>query len=391
MILWMIILSIVNGYNFRLYAKSKSNNKIKESDLLSIAKFIQKPEETENNIYSLETKEETILQQKYPLHWFVIEESKNIQSNRIYKTTIREKEYVFWKDNNKHFTAMESYCNHRGANLAKGKIERNRIICPYHGAEFNSKGELCHIPGLNIQNSSALSPCFHQDTYPILEMNGWIYINTISKKLYEPDNYTIYIEPEVSNPDFYCLYLKSEINAPARIICENLLDIIHISYVHVFGNKENPLPLNDPFPFIKPEIPNHHGIHYFYKSGKRSFVRRIFGMPNLHIENEFILPYTVISRVRFGKSTKTIITFSLPKNKGQTTLFMKVYRNFVFSRSCCIFGTIYNFIMNRIITNIVRETIREDVKILESIRINGKYNVKYDRFPYLYRQLHDKL
>jgi len=379
MSIWNILLSICwvsYGYNI-------IPNKIKESDLFSFAKFIQKPV-VEKELYSLE-------EQKYPLHWYVIEESKNIQCNNIYKTTIREKEYTFWKDNNNQFTAMENYCNHRGASLAKGKIERNRIICPYHGAEFNVKGELCKIPGLNILNSSALSPCFHQDTYPIIERNGWIYINIICKKIYEPDNYTIYIEPESSDTEFYCLYLKSEINAPARIVCENLLDVIHISYVHTFGNKENPLPLNDPYPFIKSDIPNHHGILYFYNSGKRSVVRRIFGMYNLQIENEFILPYTVVSRVRFGESTKTIITFSLPKNENKTTLFMKVYRNFAYSRNGCIFSSIYNFIMNRFITNIVRETIKEDVEILENIRIDGKYNVKYDRFPYMYRQLHDKM
>lgn len=365
--------------------------------LFSFKKWInKKPTKLEEPLRIINNVEDTNIKNKYAYHWFVVEESKNIKTKQIYKTTIRAKEYLFWKDSQNHFTAMDNYCNHRGADLSKGKIRRNRIVCPYHNAEFNRKGELCKIPGMNIENKSTLSPCFHQDTYPIVEVNGWVYINTVSKRIYEPSSNTtsIYIEPESKNPTYHCLFLKSEINAPSRIVSENLLDVIHISYVHTFGNKENPLPLNDPIAFMKKDIPNHYAIHYFYKSGKKSFVKRFFQLADLHIENEFVLPHTVVSRVKFGESTKTIITFSLPKNENQTTLFMKVYRNFVYYPNPSIFGSIYNFVMNKIVMKIVRETIEEDVKILENIKVdkvNGKYNVKYDRFPNMYRKMYDKI
>jgi len=342
-----------------------------------------------------ETLEERELDRRYRQHWFVIEESKNVKVNTLYKCMIREKEYVFWKDSQNRYSAMDNYCNHRGADLSSGKIRRTRVVCPYHGAEFNRKGELCKIPGMEIgaEDRSKLKTCFYQDTYPILEMNGWVYINTISKQMYECKNNTIYIEPESSDPSYHCLYLKSDIKTPARLVCENLLDVIHISFVHTFGNKENPLPLNDPIAFQKKDVPNHFGIHYFYKSGKKSFVNRFFQFADLHIENEFILPHTVISRVRFGESVKTIITFSLPKTANETTLFMKVYRNFMFYPNAFILGSIYNYFMNLMVLRVVRETIQEDIKMLEGLnpeKINGKYNVKYDLFPNMYRKMYDK-
>jgi phenylpropionate dioxygenase-like ring-hydroxylating dioxygenase large terminal subunit len=342
------------------------------------------------------TTESIHIKNKYAYHWFVVEESKNIKTKQIYKTTIRGKEYIFWKDSENRFTAMDNNCNHRGADLSKGKIRRNRVVCPYHSAEFNRKGELCKIPGMNIENKSTLAPCFHQDTYPIVEVNGWVYINIVSKRLYEPSSNisSIYIEPESKDPNYHCLYLKNEINAPSRIVSENLLDVIHISYVHMFGNKENPLPLNDPIAFMKRDIPNHYAIHYIYKSGKKSFVKRYFHLADLHIENEFILPHTVVTRVKFVKSVKTIITFSLPKDDNQTTLFMKVYRNFVYYPNASFLGSVYNFFMNRMIMHIVRNTIKEDVRILENIdinKVNGKYNVKYDLFPNMYRKMYDKI
>ena len=95
----------------------------------------------------------------------------------------------------------------------------------------------------------------------------------------------------------------------------------------------------------------------------------------------------------FGRYIKTIITFALPETKNRTRLFMKVYRNFVYSKYNTIFGMIYNYIMDQMTIKIVRETIAEDVKILENIhldKVDGKYNVKYDRFPYMYRKLYEK-
>ena len=58
-----------------------------------------------------------------------------------------------------------------------------------------------------------------------------------------------------------------------------------------------------------------------------------------------------------------------------------------------IFGAIYNYFMNIMVLRVVRETVQEDVKILEGLnaeKFNGKYNVKYDRFPNMYRKMYDK-
>jgi hypothetical protein len=204
----------------------------------------------------------------------------------------------------------------------------------------------------------------------------------------------VFIEPEAANAQYTCIYLQSKIHAPSRLVSENLLDVIHISFVHTFGNAADPLPMNDPIAFMKKDFANHYAIHYFYKSGKRSLVTRIFHYADLHIENEFILPHTVVSRVRFGDCTKTIMTFALPTTERNTTLFMKVYRNFFYFPNAGFFGCIYNTIMDKMVTRIVRETVQEDVNMLENInvdKINGKYNVKYDRFPNMYRKMYDKI
>jgi phenylpropionate dioxygenase-like ring-hydroxylating dioxygenase large terminal subunit len=69
---------------------------------------------------------------------------------------------------------MDDDCSHRGASLSDGHLCDNQVVCPYHAYEFDKKGTLVKIPGLNFTNT----PCKNQKTYAIIEKNGWVYINT---------------------------------------------------------------------------------------------------------------------------------------------------------------------------------------------------------------------
>jgi hypothetical protein len=184
------------------------------------------------------------------------------------------------------------------------------------------------------------------------------------------------------------------INAHNRLVSENLLDVMHISYVHSFGNRENPLPINEPMPMLMKDFLHHYKILYFYMSGKKSLVNRLFMFQELIIENEFVLPHTVISRVKFGTNMKTIITFASPINNSTTRLFIKVYRNYWYTTDRSFLGYLYNNIGDNAMGSVLRTTINEDINILESIKkedMDGKFNMKYDKFPYMYRKLYNKL
>lgn len=378
-ILIVNILNIIHSFTILTFIKSKVSNILKKR--------------IDNENLNLNKNISYILNDKYNLNWHVIEESKNIKLNTLYKITLLNKDYVIWKNNNSYY-AMDNDCSHRGALLSKGKLINNNVVCPYHEAEFNSNGKLCKIPGINNFNNSL--SCYNQDIYNIIEKNGWIFLNTISKKLYNPlINLTdIYESFEENNMNYSSIYTNSIINANNRLVSENLLDVMHISYVHSFGNRENPLPINEPLPILMKDYPYHYKIIYFYISGKNSLVNRLFMFDQLIIENEFILPHTVISRVRFGSNMKTIITFASPINNSTTRLFIKVYRNYWYTTNRSFLGYLYNIIGNNAMTSVLQTTIDEDIDILESINekhMDGKFNMKYDKFPYMYRKLYNKV
>jgi phenylpropionate dioxygenase-like ring-hydroxylating dioxygenase large terminal subunit len=334
------------------------------------------------------TKIDNTYDNKYNLNWYVIGEKDYFQNNKLYKITIWNNDYLVYK-NNTNYYAMDNYCSHRGASLVHGKIVNGNIMCPYHGYEFNHKGILCNVPGLNFINS----PIQNQNTYHILEKNGWVYLNTINNLFYQPSEINIFEEPEEYNTSFSNIFINTTFNTYARIVSENSLDVMHIGFVHTFGNRQNPSPLSEKPPYAVNDYGYHYKTEYEYEAGDNSLAKKIFGINKLFIENEFILPHTTIARVIFGNLTSTIITNALPINNTHSHLFVKTYRNF-WNTNNTLFESIINYFGNIASSDMMMKTVMEDKAIIENIKLEhmeGKFNMKYDKLQNVYKTLYKKL
>lgn len=325
------------------------------------------------------------------LNWYVIGESKPMKKNKPYKATVWDNEYVFWKTTDGGFLAMDDRCPHRGAALSAGKVTaENAIMCPYHGYEFDKNGTLEKIPGLDFQNT----PCHNLNTYSVVESNGWLYLNTIPKvNGLDFNKSEIFVEPEAANPDFSPIFIKSDFNAYARIVTENSLDIMHIGFVHTFGNRDSPSPVKESPPKPVDKDPFHYQTKYDYLSGKDSLVKRVFDLPTLSIENEFILPHTTIARIKFGEFVSTVVTFATPINETNTRLYVKTYRNFWKGDETNPFSYWIDLIGNRMTEKMMIATVNQDKCVIENIPlkfIDGKFNMKYDKLQNVYRSMYKK-
>jgi phenylpropionate dioxygenase-like ring-hydroxylating dioxygenase large terminal subunit len=294
---------------------------------------------------------------------------------------------------------MDDDCSHRGASLGLGFVKNNNVICPYHGYEFDNTGKLCVVPGLNFTNSN----CQNQITYNIIEKNGWVFLNTISKNLYNPSVLSIFEEEEATQESFSPIFLNVHFNAYARIVSENSLDVMHIGFVHTFGNKERPSPITEIPPFLVNDYTNHYKTVYTYHSGDKSVAKKIYGMKKLKIENEFIMPHTTIARVIFGDYTSTVMTFATPINETNTCLYVKTYRNFWYipkanentkkTNENKFFDQCINKMGDFFSTHLMMNTVLEDKVVIENIKmdkIDGKFNMKYDKLQNIYRQIYKK-
>jgi phenylpropionate dioxygenase-like ring-hydroxylating dioxygenase large terminal subunit len=342
-------------------------------------------------------KREITNESMYDLYWYVIGETNDFKKNKLRQVSIWDKKYVVWRENYTHFYAMDNHCSHRGASLSLGDLtytkteKESRIICPYHGYEFNNQGTLCKIPGLNFTNTY----CHNQQTYPIFEKDGWVYMNTIPKMFQPIEKNFTYREPEATDKSFSRIQLNKNFHAPARIVSENSLDVMHIGFVHTFGNKVNPSPIYEIPPFT-PDVKNllHYKTVYDYNAGKDSIAKKVFQFDKLVIENEFILPHTTVARVIFGEQVSTVITFALPQNDTHSKLFVKTYRNYWNTNDTSSIGEFANYLGDELTKSMMEKTVSQDKFVVENIEpehMDGKYNMKYDKLQNVYRTMYKNL
>jgi phenylpropionate dioxygenase-like ring-hydroxylating dioxygenase large terminal subunit len=381
----------------------KITKKAIDQGIQNVRNIIKNNKNNQNNIVSKESRENTntnstcledqkkLHDENYNLHWYVIGESDDFVTNKLYRITIWNNDYVFLKDRNGHYYAMDDACTHRGASLSRGTLNNQMIVCPYHGYEFNKTGTLCKVPGIHFINT----PCQNQVTYNMAEKNGWVYLNTINTKFYNPSKISIFEEPEANNKNFTYIKLNMGFNAYSRIVSENSLDVMHIGFVHTFGNKERPNPINETPPFLLDDYPYHYKTIYHYQSGKDSMAKKIFLMDELIIENEFVLPHTTIARVIFGEYTSTVVTFATPINLTHSTLFVKTYRNFWYVNNNSNFiSNLYNKLGDYVTKKMMTLTVFQDKAVVENIKIEkmeGTFNMQYDKLQNVYRQFYKKL
>ena len=321
-------------------------------------------------------------QERYDLSWYVVSETRDVD-DRPKKVTVWGKDYVLWKTSDNKYKALEDVCSHRGVELSRGCVVDNEIQCPYHGYHFSGTGNLTKVPGLQF----IPSPIYNIPRYSLVEKHGWLYLNTnpipwnVTDSQMDILNNNIFLEPEAIDKNMSVVLLNKDFNTYGRLVSENSLDIMHIGYVHTFGNKERPAPTYEDPPKIVGMF--HFKTSYLYQSGKKSMIKKIFKIDKIDVENEFVLPHSTVARVKFGDGlVNTVITSACPINVTSTKLFVKSYRNFF-----------HGFIFDRMFENLMEDTLLQDKNVIEGIdlkNMDGKFNMKYDKLQNVYRTMYKK-
>ena len=121
--------------------------------------------------------------------------------------------------------ALEDRCCHRLAPLHKGQREGDCVRCGYHGLKFNPQGACVEAPGIPIVPEKA-----RVKSYPVAVKNNWVFVwmgdPALADEALLPDNFSN-AHPDWQNKPGYMHY-----DTPYLLICDNLLDFSHLSFVH---------------------------------------------------------------------------------------------------------------------------------------------------------------
>jgi vanillate O-demethylase monooxygenase subunit len=156
--------------------------------------------------------------------WYVIAWDHEVPQDGLFARTVLGEPILVYRVPG-GFVAMADRCCHRHAPLSKGRKEGDCVRCGYHGLKFAPDGRCVEVPG-----SDRIPAAARVRTYPVAAKNRWVFVwmgdPARADEALLPDNFSC------DHPDWRNLpgYLHYDTNY--LLICDNLLDFSHLSYVH---------------------------------------------------------------------------------------------------------------------------------------------------------------
>lgn len=85
----------------------------------------------------------------FPEGWYFVATRRQVLKERLFRKTWMGEEVVVWADGSGSICVADAYCPHLGSNLgpaAGGRVCDGRLICPFHGYEYDATGQCVATP-----------------------------------------------------------------------------------------------------------------------------------------------------------------------------------------------------------------------------------------------------
>lgn len=159
--------------------------------------------------------------------WYVIAESSELKKNNVLARKVLNEPLVLFREKSGHPVVLPDRCLHRSMPLSCGKVQKGRLICPYHGWVYDEKGEVVDMPaeGGVCRREKKLKTT----SYLCTETQGYIYV-CLEKNRFTPLKpfYLSYCEKK----GFKSLRFRHQFKNTVVNCVENFINVPHTAYVH---------------------------------------------------------------------------------------------------------------------------------------------------------------
>lgn len=157
--------------------------------------------------------------------WYVAGWASDLTKDKPLALSILNEPIVVWRSASGAVTAFADRCPHRLAPLSLGRCEGEALRCMYHGFLFDRSGAAIEIPG-----QDTIPPQAKVRSYPVVVQDSWIWVWMGNSQRADTG-----LIPRAFGFDDERFILGGgylDYEADASLICDNLLDFSHITYVH---------------------------------------------------------------------------------------------------------------------------------------------------------------
>lgn len=261
--------------------------------------------------------------------WYPIALSDEISNEQPLEVDIMSLKFVAFRDTDGTAHVLSNTCVHRGGALGRGKVNGDRVACPYHGWEFGGDGKCGYLPTNPLDQKPPARA--KVDAYPVEERYGIVF--AFLGDLAEDERPPLYEIPEYGvDPWRVNDVVVFEVNAYYQRSVENGLDAAHNEFVHPLQGAPSILENIRKFP-IEVKDESEWGSGFLYQaSGSSSEETRAIGAG----EGKTIAgsshhgPNTLITRIHFSETRSFAqYFFEAPVSDGRTRIFFVNMRNWM--------------------------------------------------------------
>jgi len=165
--------------------------------------------------------------------WHAVARSQDLREGRVMRARVLEEDIVLWRVNGR-VVAWQDLCLHRGARLSLGWVRGERLVCQYHGWEYDENGVCVRIPAHPNQKPPLRAKV---KTYKAKERYGLIWVTLGNPERDVPPF------PEWDDSSYRKIFCGPyTYNASGPRAVENFLDVAHFPYVHagILGDERYP-------------------------------------------------------------------------------------------------------------------------------------------------------
>jgi phenylpropionate dioxygenase-like ring-hydroxylating dioxygenase large terminal subunit len=158
-------------------------------------------------------------------HYYIACRSKVLKDKPL-AATILGTPIVLFRHEGKQPSALLDRCAHRNVPLSLGYCENARLVCGYHGWEYDGEGVCDRVPALcGPQTGKAR----RVPRFACVEQQGfiWVYATPDVTPKVEPFSF-----PMKDDPRYTSVLYDTEFEATLYATLENILDVPHTAFLH---------------------------------------------------------------------------------------------------------------------------------------------------------------